>query len=160
MTPIERFQNVRSVFLRLDGDADRAPVAMDSTDKALGVNPAQDSPYVTPIYGTRWAAGFIYHGTDRELSLYVAPLADAVAGKAQWRRLLSQADAVTSVDFAGERRARGEHAFHVIKLLWGFTKVRYRGLYKNTVRALMMFALSNLYLARRWLLPRQDRCAQ
>ena len=24
--------------------------------------------------------------------------------------------------------ARGEHAFHVIKNLWGFTKVRYRGL--------------------------------
>jgi IS5 family transposase len=49
-------------------------------------------------------------------------------------------------------RARGEHAFHVIKHLWGFTKVRYRGLYKNTVRALTMFALSNLYLARRWLM--------
>jgi len=24
-------------------------------------------------------------------------------------------------------RARGEHAFHVVKRLWGFTKVRYRG---------------------------------
>jgi IS5 family transposase len=55
-------------------------------------------------------------------------------------------------------RARGEHAFHVVKNLWGFTKVRYRGLYKNTVRALTMFALSNLYLARRLLLPRQERC--
>ena len=103
MTPIERFQNVRSVFLRLGSDPDRAPVAMDSTDKALGVNPAQDSPYVTPIPGTRWAAGFVYHGTDRELSLYIAPLADAMAGKAQWRRVLSQADAVTGVDFDGER---------------------------------------------------------
>jgi prolyl oligopeptidase len=76
---------------------------MDSTDPALGINPAQDSPYVTPIYGTRWAAGYVYHGTDRELSLYIAPLADAVAGKAQWRRLLSQADAVTAAEFAGER---------------------------------------------------------
>jgi prolyl oligopeptidase len=103
MAPVERFQNVRSVFLRLDGEADRAPVAMDSTDPALGVNPAQDSPYVTPIYGTRWAAGYVYHGTDRELSLYIAPLADAMAGKAQWRRLLAQADAVTAAEFAGER---------------------------------------------------------
>jgi len=103
MAPVERFQNVRSVFLRLDGEADGAPVAMDSTDPALGINPAQDSPYVTPIYGTRWAAGYVYHGTDRELSLYIAPLADAVAGKAQWRRLLSQADAVTAAEFAGER---------------------------------------------------------
>ena len=50
-------------------------------------------------------------------------------------------------------RARGEHAFHVVKRLWGFSKVRYRGLYKNTVRALTMFALSNLYMARRLLMP-------
>ncbi len=30
--------------------------------------------------------------------------------------------------------ARGEHPFLVVKVLWGFTKTRYRGLYKNTVR--------------------------
>lgn len=56
-------------------------------------------------------------------------------------------------------RARGEHPFQVVKHLWGFTKVRYRGLYKNTVRALALFALSNLYLARRMLMPRPERCA-
>src|SRR2546430_10782450 len=32
------------------------------------------------------------------------------------------------------QRARGEHAFHVVKRLWHFTKVRYRGLAKNTDR--------------------------
>jgi IS5 family transposase len=32
-------------------------------------------------------------------------------------------------------RARGEHAFRVIKRLWGFAKVRYRGLAKNLARA-------------------------
>lgn len=52
------------------------------------------------------------------------------------------------------QRARGEHAFRVIKTLWGFTKVRYRGLHKNLVRAYTMFALANLYLVRRRLLPR------
>jgi len=50
-------------------------------------------------------------------------------------------------------RARGEHAFHVIKCLWGFTKVRYRGLAKNTARLFTMFALANLYLVRRRLMP-------
>lgn len=45
-------------------------------------------------------------------------------------------------------RARGEHAFHVVKTLWHFTKVRYRGLAKNTVRAFAAFALANLYLVR------------
>ncbi len=37
-------------------------------------------------------------------------------------------------------RARGEHAFHVVKRLWGFAKVRYRGLAKNATRAFAMFA--------------------
>jgi IS5 family transposase len=45
-------------------------------------------------------------------------------------------------------RARGEHAFHVVKTLWGFTKVRYRGLAKNTARIFALFALANLYLVR------------
>ena len=57
------------------------------------------------------------------------------------------------------RRARGEHAFHVVKRLWGFAKVRYRGIHKNTVRALTMFALANLYLVRRRLLPHGASCA-
>jgi transposase, IS5 family len=50
------------------------------------------------------------------------------------------------------RRARGEHAFHIVKRLWGFAKVRYRGLYKNAVRAFAMFALANLYMVRRRLM--------
>jgi len=55
-------------------------------------------------------------------------------------------------------RARGEHAFHVVKRLWGFTKVRYRGLAKNTTRAFTIFALANLYLVRRHLLPKGGLC--
>ena len=42
--------------------------------------------------------------------------------------------------------------------LWGFAKVRYRGLAKNLARAWTMFALANLYLVRRQLLPAQARC--
>ena len=52
-------------------------------------------------------------------------------------------------------RARGEHAFRVVKQLWGFTKVRYRGIAKNAARLFTAFALANLYLLRRRLLPRQ-----
>jgi IS5 family transposase len=55
-------------------------------------------------------------------------------------------------------RARGEHAFHVVKRLWGFTKVRYRGLAKNTARLFTAFALANLYLLRRRLLTPQGTC--
>jgi IS5 family transposase len=45
-------------------------------------------------------------------------------------------------------RARVEHVFAVIKRLWGFTKVRYRGLAKNACRAFTALALANIYLAR------------
>ncbi|NJO12891.1 MAG: IS5 family transposase [Gammaproteobacteria bacterium] len=55
-------------------------------------------------------------------------------------------------------RARGEHAFHVVKRLWGFAKVRYRGLAKNTARLFTAFALANLYLLRRRLMPSQGTC--
>jgi IS5 family transposase len=55
-------------------------------------------------------------------------------------------------------RARGEHAFHVVKRLWGFTKVRYRGLAKNTARLFSAFALANLYLLRRRLITPQGTC--
>jgi len=37
--------------------------------------------------------------------------------------------------------------------LWGFAKVRYRGLAKDLARAQTMFALANLYQFRRHLLP-------
>jgi IS5 family transposase len=56
-------------------------------------------------------------------------------------------------------RARGEHAFRVVKQLWGFAKVRYRGLAKNLARAHTMFALANLYQVRHQLLPLGAKCA-
>jgi IS5 family transposase len=45
-------------------------------------------------------------------------------------------------------RARVEHVFCVVKRLWGFSKVRYRGLAKNATRAFTALALANIYLAR------------
>lgn len=45
-------------------------------------------------------------------------------------------------------RSRVEHVFAVIKRLWGFGKVRYRGLAKNANRSFVMLGLANLYLAR------------
>jgi IS5 family transposase len=45
-------------------------------------------------------------------------------------------------------RARVEHVFGVVKRLWGFGKVRYRGLAKNATRAFVATALANIFLAR------------
>ncbi len=49
-------------------------------------------------------------------------------------------------------RAKVEHPFRVVKQQFGYAKVRYRGLAKNTARLTMLFALSNLWMARRQVL--------
>jgi len=50
-------------------------------------------------------------------------------------------------------RAKVEHPFRVIKRQFGYVKVRYRGLAKNTAQVLTLFALSNLWMKRKQLLP-------
>ncbi len=49
-------------------------------------------------------------------------------------------------------RARVEHPFRVIKRQFGYMKVRFKGLMKNTAQIVTLFALANLYLARRRLM--------
>ncbi len=49
-------------------------------------------------------------------------------------------------------RAKVEHPFRVIKCQFGFRKVRYRGLAKNTMHLKMLFTLSHLWMARRHLM--------
>ena len=49
----------------------------------------------------------------------------------------------------GVVRAKVEHVFRVIKCQFGYCRVRYRGLFKNTAQMFSLMALANLYLARR-----------
>ena len=49
-------------------------------------------------------------------------------------------------------RAKVEHPFRVIKRQFGYVKTRFRGLRKNTAQLVTLFALSNLWMARRHLL--------
>ncbi len=49
-------------------------------------------------------------------------------------------------------RSRVEHSFGVVKHLWGYRKVRYRGLYKNRCQLFSLFLLCNLYRARKSLI--------
>lgn len=51
---------------------------------------------------------------------------------------------------AGARQC--EHPFRVIKRQFGYVKARFRGLAKNTAQLVTLFALSNLWMARRNLL--------
>ena len=87
-------------------------------------------------------------------------------GKARWhvamrpgkRRALDKSQKSTALieqieQIKASIRAKVEHPFRVIKRQFGFTKVRYRGLAKNTAALMTLFALSNLWMVRRRLLP-------
>ena len=65
----------------------------------------------------------------------------------RWRQL-TEAEVATNHE-QSQTRAKVEHIFRVVKHLWGYTKVRYKGLYKNAVQVFTLFTLANLYLVRR-----------
>ena len=67
-----------------------------------------------------------------------------------WAGLLDKAEQLKA-----SVRAKVEHPFRVIKCQFGFTKVRYKGLAKNTAQLVTLFALSNLWMARRHLIGGQ-----
>jgi IS5 family transposase len=72
-------------------------------------------------------------------------------GKAQqhtpWRAVTEQVEKLKA-----SVRAKVEHPFRVIKRQFGHTKVRYRGLKKNTAQLITLFALPNIWMARSRLL--------
>lgn len=61
-----------------------------------------------------------------------------------WGNLLDHAEQLKA-----SVRAKVEHPFRVLKCQFGFTKVRYMGLAKNTSQLLTLFALSNLWMVRK-----------
>jgi IS5 family transposase len=71
----------------------------------------------------------------------------ALNKQSPWGSLLDKAEQVKA-----SVRAKVEHPFRVIKCQFGFTKVRFKGLAKNTAQLMMLFALSNVWMARRHLL--------
>jgi IS5 family transposase len=63
-----------------------------------------------------------------------------------WRQITTAEAAINHRQ--NQIRAKVEHAFLVVKHLWHYQKVRYKGLYKNAVQVFSLFTLANLYLVR------------
>jgi IS5 family transposase len=77
-----------------------------------------------------------------------------VAMKPGRRRQLDLSDRLDAIYDEIERlkagvRAKVEHPFRVLKQQFGYTKTRYRGLMKNTAQITTLFALGNLWMARK-----------
>ena len=115
--------------------------------------------------------GHLLHGAETRVwgdSAYVGQteVIRSVAPKARdfTQARASRHKALSAVERAKNRnksrvRAKGEHPFLVIKRLFGFAKVCYRGIAKNANRLFVACALANLFMVRRTLLRAQHRYA-
>lgn len=94
------------------------------------------------VYGDK-----AYADDERKQQMQAQGITWRVSRKGRRGRKLNCAD--QSFNRKSNRtRARVEHIFGVVKHLWGYRKVRYKGLDKNAAHAFTLFALANLYLAR------------
>jgi IS5 family transposase len=93
-----------------------------------------------------------YQSKQRQQAAEEQGLAWHVNVKASRNRALTETERKDNRE-RSRVRAIGEHPYRIVKMLWGHAKVRYKGLMKNALQFFTLFALANLYLARRRLLP-------
>ncbi|MEB2233097.1 IS5 family transposase [Xanthomonas campestris pv. campestris] len=98
-----------------------------------------------------------YTGADKRKELQACKAAVFIAAKRSVLQVIGnkrgRAREQRWEHFKASVRAKVEHPFRVIKRQFGYTKVRYRGLAKSTAQVLTLFALSNLWMKRKQLLP-------
>jgi IS5 family transposase len=118
---------------------------------AANVHDSQVLPKLLHGKETRVWGDAAYSG-QREVIRQHAPKAKSfVQAKAHRHRPLSEEERIRN-RMKSKVRAKVEHAFLVIKRIFGWAKVRYRGLAKNTHWLHISCGLANLYVARQRLM--------
>jgi IS5 family transposase len=109
------------------------------------VHDSQQLPNLLHGSETRLYGDNAYRGQkQREQLKDIAPRAkDFTNKRTHWRRPLTAAEREANRS-KSRVRSKVEHPFLTLKRIWGFAKVRYRGLAKNANRAFAMLALINL----------------
>jgi len=92
-----------------------------------------------------------YMGKTEEIAKKAPGALDLTQTRGTKNRKLTEEEKETN-RLLSKTRSRGEHIFLIAKRIFGFSKVRYKGLAKNTNFVFVLFALSNLYMVRRCLL--------
>lgn len=112
---------------------------------AANVHDSHEVPKLLHGQETRLYGDCAYRGkAQRERLRDVAPKAKDFTNKRAYKnRPLTQADKATNRRKSSVR-SKVEHPFLTLKRLWGFAKVRYRGLAKNANRAFAMLAMLNI----------------
>ncbi len=99
--PAELEQYTQAFRHKVGTDADADPAVVQQGTPGISLAPI-DAPFVVVTPGSRWAVAVLYAGTQREITMYAAPLDDAIAGGAPWRRLVTPDDKVTSFSVFGD----------------------------------------------------------
>lgn len=123
---------------------------------ATGANVHDSQVLPTLLHGqeTRYWGDSAYIG-QRQAARSKAPKAkDFTNRRATRSHALTDAERLTNRR-KSSIRAKVEHAFCIIKRVFGFAKVRYRGLQKNAHRLFVTCALANLFMVRRRLMRMQ-----
>lgn len=112
---------------------------------AANVHDSHEVPKLLHGNETRLYGDSAYRGkAQRERLKEIVPRAKDFTNKRAYRNApLSDADKETNRR-KSSIRAKVEHPFLILKRLWGFAKVRYRGLAKNANRAFAMLAAINI----------------
>jgi IS5 family transposase len=93
-----------------------------------------------------------YTGVENRQELKDREVEWHIAMKPSKRKTLPGQDAVRSVEkIKAQVRAKVEHPFRYIKRVFGYAKVRYRGLAKNTERLCLLAGFTNLLIGKKYL---------
>ena len=136
----------------------KAHIGVDSKTKvihsvvasAANVHDSQALPYLLHGKERRVWGDSAYRGQREVIRRHASRAQDFTSERASRRALTDQQQQRNRTK--SKVRAKVEHCFHVIKRVFGFDKVRYRGLAKNLHRLQVTCALANLFMVRRQLL--------
>lgn len=137
----------------------KAHIGVDSRSKiihavvATPANVADSAVLADLLHGeeTRVWGDQAYRGQSEVIRTHAPNAADFTNRRYRHRGVVDEAERAKNRT-KSRVRAKVEHLFFVIKRVFGFAKVRYRGLEKNAQRLFVTCALANLFMARRHLL--------
>lgn len=140
----------------------KAHVGVDSKTKvihsvvATGANVADCSVLPDLLHGeeTRVWGDQSYRGQRKVIREHAPHALDFTNRRYRFKGLVDETERAKNRT-KSRVRARVEHVFGVIKRVFGFQKVRYRGLDKNAHRLFVTCALANLFVVRAQLLKAQ-----
>ena len=102
MPATEKYQRSRSWLLRVGDNPARARPVFGLGMPGVDITPAE-VPIAVFTHDGRWMLGYVFNGTQREITLYVAPAAPVLAGKLpRWTRIVSAADEVSAATYFGD----------------------------------------------------------